>query len=234
MGRSFAITLLLGAAIAIPLNLRASDVSSRVAHCKEGNSKYLLFRPESKDALPAIVLLHGSGDQPGPMIDAWKHLARKEHFVLIAPVLPLDPKFEEVAPAIFRCDVEDAKQSGPLDARRIYVFGHSMGGYLAYDAAMLASDYFAAVSVHAMRIAEEYEWIVSKATRKTPIAIYVGDRDQWVPLRGVEQTRDLLKKNGFKVRYKELENHDHNYYALSDEINWDAWKFMSKEELPAP
>ena len=193
----------------------------------------MLFRPEGANPMPALLLLHGSGDHPAPMIEAWKGLAKKEHFVLIAPELPLDPKFEEAAPAIFRCDVEDAKLAGPLDARRVYVFGHSMGGYLAYDAATLASDYFAAVAVHAMRIADEYTYILDKAKRKTPMAIYIGDRDQFVALDGVRKTRDLLKKSGFPVHYIELPGHDHNYYAIADQVNSDAWSFLKKVQLPA-
>jgi dienelactone hydrolase len=183
--------------------------------------------------MPTLLLLHGSGDHPAPMIEAWKGLAKKEHFVLIAPELPLDPEFENAAPAIFRCDVEDARQTAPLDRRRVYVFGNSMGGYLAYDAATLASEYFAAVAVHAMRIADEYAWIVEKAARKTPVAIYIGDRDQFVSIEGVRKTRDLLKKSGFPVRYIELPGHDHNYYDLADQINSDAWKFLSQTQLPA-
>jgi poly(3-hydroxybutyrate) depolymerase len=119
--------ILIGALAAVPARVSASDVSSRVAHCKEGDSRFLLFRPEGSNPMPALLLLHGSGDRPAPMIDAWKGLAKKEHLILIAPELPLDSKFEEAALAIFRCDVEDARQAAPLDARRVYVFGNSMG-----------------------------------------------------------------------------------------------------------
>ena len=54
-----------------------------------------------------------------------------------------------------------------------------MGGYLAYDGAMFESKYFAAIAVHAMRIADDYTWILSRAERKTPISIYIGDHDQF-------------------------------------------------------
>ena len=43
-----------------------------------------------------------------------------------------------------------------------------MGGYLAYDGANVESEFFAAVAVHAMGIADDYRWILSHATRKTP------------------------------------------------------------------
>ena len=178
-----------------------------------------------------MLLLHGAGDTPEPMIKAWRKIANKEHFVLIAPELPRDPNFEEAAPQVFRCLVEDAKQFAALDARRIYLFGHSMGGYLAYDGATLESQYFAGAAIHGMRIAHEYAWIVKRAERKAPIAIYIGDRDQFVPISGARKTRDLLQKEGFPVHYVEMKNHDHNYYALSEQINADAWNFLKDKQL---
>ena len=85
-----------------------------------------------------------------------------------------------------------------------------------------------------MRIADEYSWIVDKAKRKTPVAIYIGDHDQFVSLDGARKTRDLLKKSGFPVHYMEIKNHDHNYYAISDQINADAWKFLRQTQMPSP
>jgi len=109
-----------------------------------------------------------------------------------------------------------------------------MGGYLAYDAAMFESQYFAAVAVHAMRIADDYTGIVTHALRKTPISIYIGDQDQFFKEPDVRKTRDLLRNAGFPVRYVELRGHDHNYYALSDHINQDVWKFFVENPLPKP
>ena len=226
----------LGLLCAGPLALRlfAGDVTSKNLSCEQARYRYLLYVPESKSPLPAILLLHGAGDQPDPMIKAWKHLAKKEGIALIAPELPRVAALESVAPKVFRCIVEDAKQFASLDPLRIYVFGNSMGGYLGYDAAMLESRYFAAAAIHAMGIAPEYAWIVGRAERKTPVAIYIGDRDQFIPLDRARQTRDLLLKENFAVHYVEIKKHDHNYYALSESINADAWNFLKEKVLPNP
>ncbi len=178
------------------------------------------------------MLLHGAGDGPPKVIDAWKSLARKEKIVLLAPDLPRDPKFEDAAPGIFRCVVDDARHFTAIDPQRVYLFGNSMAGYLAFDGAMFESQYFAAVAVHFNRIADEYTGIVGHAKRKTPIAIYSGDLDQFFSVQSVRKTRDLLLKAGFRVHYVELPNHDHNYYARADEINADAWKFLVENRLP--
>ncbi len=178
------------------------------------------------------MLLHGAGDQAVNMLKAWESFAKKQKIVLLAPELPRDIKFEDAAPQVFRCVVEDAKQLVGIDPQRVYLFGNSMGGYLAFDAAMFDSQYFAAIAVHANRIAEDYEWIVTRAVRRMPIAIYIGDHDQYFSQNSVRKTRDLLRKAGFPVHYVELDHHDHNYYALADEINADAWKFLKKNVLP--
>lgn len=219
----------------------ASDFHSRKVRCPGSEDQvYLYYAPyrspdkAKANARPAVMLLHGAGDQPSNMMDAWKRFADKEKIVLLAPELPRDPKFEDAAPTVFRCVVEDAKKFVAIDPQRVYLFGNSMGGYLAFDGAMFDSQYFSAVAVHANRIADDYIGIVARAQRKTPIAIYIGDRDQFFTLASVRQTRDLLMKSGFSVHYVELKNHDHNYYARADEINADAWKFMKENILPAP
>lgn len=223
-----------GPFVSCPVNAATKDISPKTVSCGKYQYHYLIYAPARTTASPAILILHGAGDQSAPMLEAWKSLAKKEGIALIAPQLPMAPAFEEVAPQVFRCMVEDAKKSVLLDPQRIYIFGHSMGGYLAYDAAMLQSNYFAAAAIHAMGIAKEYYGIVARAERKMPIAIYVGDSESHDLYDKTWKTRDLLRKENFEVHFVELRDHDHNYYALSDDINEDAWNFLKTKKLPNP
>ena len=133
---------------------------------------------------------------------------------------------------MFRCVVEDARRLVSLDPKRLYVLGNSMGGYLAYDAAMFESEYFAAVAVHAAAIDPDYDGILAKASRKIPITIFVGDRDPLVPIASVRRTRDLLRSAGFPVEYEEIAGHDHQYELAADQINREAWEFFEAHPLP--
>lgn len=228
-GRAFVLPL--AVAVGVSGIAPRPDITWRNVVCSDRSFRYIIETPGNALPGPAIVLLHGAGDRPDPMVAAWRSLARAEGIVLIAPEMPRVEWFEPMAPAVFRCMVEDAKRTAAIDPRRVYLFGHSMGGYLAYDAAMLESRYFAAAAIHAMGIAREYDWIVDSARRKVPIAIYIGDRDPLVPLASLRRTRDLLLARGFPVHYVELNDHDHDYYARSQLINADAWKFLKQQRI---
>ena len=211
---------------------RCAGAVAEIVQCEGQTFTYLCFRPSSPGPRPAILLLHGAGDDPKNMVAAWSSLAAQEGIVLIAPALPRTLAFEAMAPRVFRGVLKDVERTSRLDPRRIYVFGNSMGGYLAYDALAFLSDRIAAVGVHAMGIAPEYDGILDHADRKAPVAIYIGDRDPLVPLAGIRRTQNLLERRGFPTRLTVLEHHDHDYYAVSDPVNADAWAFFRLHPRP--
>jgi predicted esterase len=211
----------------------ASEFPRQAVRCDGRDMEYVVYIPANANGpLPVLMLLHGAGDEAEHFIQAWKSFAQKKQIVLIAPQLPRDRTLEYHIPKILPCLVEDVRKQANLDSHRIYLFGYSMGGYLAYDGALLDSNYFAAAAVHAMGIDDDYASIVQRATRKIPISISIGDRDQMVSLAQVRKTRDLLKKSGFPVEYKEIFDHNHNYYEISATINDDVWHFLEKYRLP--
>jgi poly(3-hydroxybutyrate) depolymerase len=202
----------------------------------QGNQyPYAVFVPSTYDrvhALPAILLVHGGGGNGPGFLKLWQDFAEKNQIILVAPTLPLSASIEAQVPQLFPALMELVKKSWQLDSRRIYVFGYSAGGYSTFDAATLDSTYFAAAGVFAGIITPDYYWIVQKAQRKTPIAIYIGDHDQFFSLAQTRATRDLLLANGFIVHYVEIPNQDHNYPAISKWVNQDVWNFMSQYSLP--
>jgi poly(3-hydroxybutyrate) depolymerase len=200
--------------------------------CNERVYDYVLSAPKTHDRLPAIMLLHGAGGQAAEMVELWAPLAAREHVVLIAPQLPRELAFEQVAPAVFRCVLADAERSVPIDSQRVYLFGYSMGGYLTFDGAMYDSDVFAGAGVYASVIDPDYDSIVEHAKRKIPMAIFIGDGDQYNSIDRARQTRALLENNGFPVHYVELPGQDHSYMPVRDSVNDDAWRFLSAFRLP--
>ncbi len=197
---------------------------------------YWVFTPSDFDGqhqLPAMLLLHGGGGQGLDMIHVWQNFANQMGIILVAPTLPYGDGYNELwAGQFFPQLMDQVKQSWHFDPHHVSVFGVSAGGYSSYDAATLASTYFSAAGVFAAVITPAYDFIVTEAKRKTPIAIYIGDHDEFFTLAQARATRDLLLANGFPVHYTEYANLDHNYGAVSDRVNADFWAYASQYSLP--
>ena len=196
---------------------------------------YYLYVPHSYDgshAMPSVLMLHGAGGNGADFIKTWENQAEKSGLLLVAPTVPGTPQYEAQSPALFRALMEAAKTEVKVDPKRMYLFGHSNGGYATFYSAMFDSDYFAGAGVFAGIITPDYDWIVSHAQRKTAFAIYIGDSDPFFTLAQTRRTRDLLLTHGFPVHYVELAHTDHNYPAVADTVNVDAWQYLSQYSLP--
>src|SRR3982751_1719714 len=113
---------------------------------------YYLFVPDTvKAPAPLVVLLHGSGRNGKTLIDKWQDLAAKEGFIIVGPDSD-DPSawvLGKDGPDFLHDLVEALKSKYPINPRRVYLFGHSGGAVFALLMSTVASEYFAAVAVHA-------------------------------------------------------------------------------------
>jgi len=123
------------------------------------------------------------------------------------------------------------KAKHPVNGKRVYVFGHSAGAIFGLYMAVMESEYFAAVGVHAGALQEDSYRFMEQAPRKIPIAIWVGTRDSFFALDVVRGTRDALNARGFQAQLREMRGHDHNYYAVSREVNKAVWDFLRANQL---
>ena len=199
-----------------------------------GNSRVLyMVVPEKQGPMPLVVLLHGSGRNGQVMAQAWKDLAEREGFIVVAPDAFNSAGWGSVVdpPEFFRAVVDQVKAIHPVDESRIYLFGHSAGAAYALFLAIMDSDLFAATAIHAGSLQANPEGLFEQADRKMPIAIWVGDSDPNFPVDTVMATKRLYDSNGYHVELSVIPNHDHNYYVISDEINWKTWSFLKKFQL---
>jgi predicted esterase len=199
---------------------------------------YYLYVPSTIKAetpAPLIIMLHGSNRTGVTLVEKWKDYAKKEGIIIAGPDAtnlsgwgsPQD------GPDFLHELVEELKSKYPINPRRVYLFGHSAGGSFSIHMALMESEYFAAVALHAGALVQEDMQLIGLAKRKIPISIQVGDSDEFVPLKIARTTRDALKEAGIPVDLIEIPNHDHWYYDKAAKFNQTAWEFLKKYELDA-
>jgi predicted esterase len=227
--------MLCGSSLAWAQDKPDKIVREQIVSNKKKRTFYLYVPSSIKPQAPLIVLLHGSGHVGLSLVEKWKDLASKEGFIVVGPdadgsgwSTPRD------GPEFLHDLVEELKSKYPINPRRVYLFGHSAGAVFALIMSTVESEYFAATAIHAgaFRTLDEYKTIGS-ATRKIPLAIWVGTVDPFFPLTDVRATRDAFRAQGFTIEVSEMPGHNHWYYDLAPDINQKAWDFLKKYELPS-
>ena len=224
-------------ALGNPLTSSTSKITKQTIEFGGKKRVYYLYVPENVASKPPlIVTLHGSGRDGLSLVEKWKDIADQEGFILAGPNAMNSAKWSPTddSPDFLREIVKQLKDKYSIDPKRVFLFGHSGGAVYALNLSMSESEYYAATAVHAgsWRSSEEASY-VRLAKRKTPIAIFIGDVDQYFPIDSVKKTEELLKLNQFPVQVTVMKGHDHWYYDLAPDINHNAWAFLKQHALKA-
>ncbi len=218
--------------------LAGAQIEKRTVASRGKNRVYYLYVPASvtpeKNA-PLLVTVHGSTADGRSLVERWKDMADAKGIVLAGPDATDNSRWAspQDGPLFLKDVVDDVSGRHAIDGRRMYLFGQSAGAVFALQMAVLESEYFAAAAIHAGAISSDYFSIFDAATRKIPLAIYIGTLDQFFPLEVVRATGEALKTRGFPLLYKEIPDHRHSYREVSDKINPEIWEFFESHPLPA-
>jgi pimeloyl-ACP methyl ester carboxylesterase len=154
--------------------------------------------------LPLVVALHGAGGSENMFFDSYGNgkiveLCRRRGWLLVAPrlsflgpTMPWKGMFAEIGKLY------------PVDARRVFVVGHSMGAAQAVNLAQQADNPLAAVA------AVSGGGLVGKPGpwRSTAFLVAAGDRD--FGLAGARRLSQALRTAGaVDVRFKEYKDAEH-------------------------
>ncbi len=215
---------------------------------------YRLLRPATIDkekTYPLVIFLHGAGERGKDNKAQLKHgvgdfaseeRRKKSPCFLIAPQCPTNRKWVEVdwsapshdtpaeasEPGKLLLDlIERTCQELPIDRKRIYLTGLSMGGYGTWDLMARKPGLFAAgIPVCGGGDEKKADKLV-----KIPIWVFHGDKDGAVK---VERSRNMvaaLEKAGGKPDYTEYPGVGHDSWSrtYSDAKVLD-WLFAQKKE----
>lgn len=231
------VALPLCAALPLPQLPRPEGVQVKYIHAGKLTHGFALFIPpkaEKESPLPLIVAIHAANGAGIDQIGGWGEFADANNIMLLCPDIgPFSYDWDQLYdhPEWLRSAVDELRKLHPIDGRRMYLFGDSAGGMFAFYFAFVESNYFAAAAVHGAVIKNFKFDVTDLATRKIPIAYYIGTRDGWWTLAQSRSVRDAITTRGFPLHYVELKGADHNFFAHKADVIGDAWEFMSQYSL---
>jgi poly(3-hydroxybutyrate) depolymerase len=198
---------------------------------------YYLYVPKSVDPsfpAPVLLLLHGSYSHPATFLPMWIADADREGIILAAPKSSDEYgwRIRDDNPTLMRDVIDDVAARHPIDRRRIYLFGSSSGAVHALTLAVLESQYFAAVAIHAGSWRDKSSFhALPFARRKLPVWMAIGTLDEFFSLRSVRDTEAALRAAGHPVEVVVIKGHHHSYDEVVPQVNRDAWRFLQPIEL---
>jgi predicted esterase/4-amino-4-deoxy-L-arabinose transferase-like glycosyltransferase len=220
---------------------RAARLFEERTYAPEGNSerrKYRLLVPAHTDPaeqFPLVLFLHGGGargdDNRHQLLTLPALLARPDYrkrfpcFVL-APQCPADRDWKREAPLVLDL-LDQVLRDHPIDSRRVYLTGHSMGGGGAWSLAALRPDFFAAV----VPVAGVGDWQDASVLANVPVWAVHGAADRIVPAEASQRMIAVIRQAGGSPNYTELVDvaHDGSWkYAYSLDGDVLAWMFTQR------
>jgi predicted esterase len=206
---------------------------------------YRLFVPAKYDAKqkwPLVVALHGMGGDENSFFNGYargsiKEEAEKRGYLIVCPkgrgpaAMYLGAAERDVLDVI-----KETRRQFNIDENRIYLMGHSMGGYGTWSVAVNNPDLFAALApisgggmpqvVLGLKKIAHIPWLVTH-----------GDKD---PTVSVEESRRMVKAGkdlGIEIKYNEVPGGDHGNIvvpAFKEIFDWfDAHKRQPKAAVKA-
>ncbi|HEX2203150.1 MAG TPA: alpha/beta fold hydrolase [Longimicrobium sp.] len=202
--------------------------------------KYLLHLPFEYNAdttrrFPLILYLHGGslrGADPERLrrmgLPAVAERDSAFPFIVLSPLLPEGRLWTDTEALMAL--LEDVQARYRVDAGRVYVTGHSVGGNGAWYAAYRHPERFAAAIPMA---GPTIPWWATRL-KDVPVWAFHGARDTIVPLSETTEMVDALRREGAReVELTVLEGRDHFILDLYEDRNLYHW-LLRHRRAPAP
>lgn len=202
--------------------------------------RYGWFTPAKYDdqkVYPLIIYLHGSTDTVSRDNYWYQEAIQKEH-----PAFVLTPKCEEAnqgwgntwnsghtaATALTLKLIDSLVSIYPIDKKRLYIYGISMGGFGVFSIVAKEHGKFAA----AYAVCGGSDVKAAKQLIQTPFWIFHGDADDVVPVRlSRDVYNEMIRIGGKKVKYTEYPGVKHNSWEKVDrEKSLPSWLFAQHLE----
>ncbi|GAA4435276.1 prolyl oligopeptidase family serine peptidase [Bremerella cremea] len=201
---------------------------------------FLCYQPSNFQAdatMPLLLFLHGAGERGTDLKLVTKHgppklIDQGEDFpmIVVSPQCPPEQWWadRENLEGLFQL-VQHLQDDLPVDPRRTYLTGMSMGGYGTFALTAAHGELFAAV----IPVCGGGDLLNLGQLPKVPLWAFHGRDDDIVPLVRSEEIVDAIQKNGGDARLTIYDNVEHDSWSATYS-NPDVYDWLLSHELPKP
>lgn len=207
---------------------------------------YRLYVPrppvqQPPEGYPFFLALHGGGDDHTKFFTGYdnghlKDVAQELGVVIACPRTKPNTDYRGHEEREVLEVMSDVSFKVLLNPRKLYIFGHSMGGVGALEIAARNPIYFAGAGSIAgplsTRVADYFE--------NVPVYLAHGAKDEVVPVAKTREFHQALLNQNATVHYHEIPEADHNNHAAEEFEPMLRWllrherKVPEREETPPP
>jgi len=188
---------------------------------------YVPSEVRPNERVPLAIVLHGRPQTESELLGqpTLRRLADETHTILLAPYGRGNYDFAEPAATDVNDLAADARTALPVDSRRVYLAGYSMGGFSVYKIGTRAQARWGAVMSISGAVLNSDVSRVSFAWRDKPLYIVTGGHDESVPTAYGEQSASVLASLGVPVSFYEEPGGGHALRTLRPALE-RAWSDM--------
>ncbi len=186
---------------------------------------YIPSKYDGKKDIPLVIALHGMGGDENTLFEAYRSNVLQqsaEQFGYLV-VCPKGRETTSMYTGTAEQDVmdvlADVRRQFRVDGKRIYLMGHSMGGYGTWSIAMNHPDVFAALAP----VSGGGDPAGLEKIRRIPEFVVHGSADTVVPVKNSRDMVDAAKKLGIEIQYKEIAGGDHPGAFVPNVADIFAW-----------
>ena len=216
------------------------------------NPEYLVFSPPSAQERksPVLIYLHGAGGgrpplnrlgmQANALLKGIEHFDKGPCYVVVPQCLPETKKGDRATwePADLNLLLDDLLEKFPIDAKRVYLTGNSMGGYGCWAWGGHSPKRLAAIAPVVGGIGpggpkdvtpDLKNW--AKNLAKVPVYAFAGGKDRVVPAeRSERMVAEIRKAGGKQAKIKVFPEAGHNARQLVyDTKEFYDWMFAQSK-----
>jgi predicted esterase len=161
------------------------------------------YDPRTSTSL--VVFLHGNTcSENDPLALPWvRAAADSTNSIIIAPYARGNSQYVDPAPADVYAALDVALHAFNIDRRRIYLAGHSMGGYGVFIVGPKHPEDWAAVMPVSGGMTTETLNDALRGLQGIPVYLVVGSDDPIVPKGYMKRNFELLERSGIEAHYYE-------------------------------